>query len=201
MTRRTRMSETYRFVDVGDAAPREQHPWPSIIVPRRGDRRRDRAAGDRRAAVHRPPLHRHLPSANTAEVPAFAPGIDVTIDVVKPGEERRRSRAARPWSTCASAARASLDRRHAFAVDRFDVWNTPSMEPVQLPQHGHGPVRAAVLLQRTAAREARGARRRDRTEDDEGSADSRRGLAGARATSPSRSISAAKAPGCSATST
>jgi gentisate 1,2-dioxygenase len=131
------MSDTFRFVEVGGAAPREQQPWPSIIVPRRAIE----AEIERLASIALPSTGRRASAIshprNTHEVPAFAPGIDVTIHVVKPGESTPpMARSATAVDMCISGSAVASIGRHAFGVQRFDVWNTPSMEPVSYRNEG-----------------------------------------------------------------
>jgi hypothetical protein len=81
------MSDTYTITDISDRAPRKQEFWPTLIVPRAAiDAEIERLAsiahpssGRRAAAISHP--------FNKSPVPAFAPGIDVTLEVLKPGEE------------------------------------------------------------------------------------------------------------------
>ncbi len=131
------MSDTFRFVDVGGVEPRVQQKWPSIIVPRRAiDEQIERladaalpACGRRAAAIEHP--------SNTHPVPCFAPGIDVTLHVVKPGETTPPIlRSASAVDMCIGGAATASIGRHAFGVSRFDVWNTPSMEPVSYRNDG-----------------------------------------------------------------
>jgi gentisate 1,2-dioxygenase len=131
------MSSEFRFVQVG--APRPQQPWPSIIVPRRAieaeiERLADLAlpaTGQRASAISHP--------RNTHEVPCFAPGIDVTLHVVKPGETTPPvARSASAVDMCIGGTGVASIGRHRFGVSKFDVWNTPSMEPVSYTNEGDG---------------------------------------------------------------
>jgi gentisate 1,2-dioxygenase len=131
------MGNEFRFVEVGGAAPRTQQQWPSIIVPRAAiDAEIERLAsialpstGRRASAVSHP--------SNTHEVPAFAPGIDVTIHVLKPGEATPPiARSATAVDMCIRGEGVASIGRHEFGVERFDVWNTPSMEPVSYRNTG-----------------------------------------------------------------
>jgi len=129
---------TFRFVPVG--APRAQQPWPSIIVPRRAieaeiERLADEApgaAGVRASAISHP--------SNTHPVPCFAPGIDVTLHVVLPGESTPPlARSASAIDMCIGGAGVASIGRERFGVAKFDVWNTPSMEPVSYANEGTAP--------------------------------------------------------------
>lgn len=131
------MSDTFRFVEVGGTAPRIQQQWPSIIVPRAAiDAEIDRLAsialpgtGRRASAISHP--------RNTHEVPAFAPGIDVTLHVLKPGESTPPiARSATAVDMCIRGSGVASIGRQQFGVSRFDVWNTPSMEPVSYRNDG-----------------------------------------------------------------
>lgn len=124
------MSELYSFVDVSDAAPRKQHHWPSVIVPRAAiDAEVERLASNARPGSGRRSTAVSHP-ANTGPVPAFAPGIDVTIEVLKPGEESPPvSRNSTMVDMCIRGSAVATIGTTQFAVERFDVWNTPSMAP------------------------------------------------------------------------
>ena len=81
------MTERFQFVEIGSTPPRQQDLWPSIIVPRGAIE----AEAGRLASIALPSTglrasaisHPH----NKGPIPAFAPGIDVTLHVVKPGEQ------------------------------------------------------------------------------------------------------------------
>lgn len=124
------MSDAYKFVDAGNARAREQEFWPSLVVPKQAidaeiARLADLAlpASGRRASLVVHPMAR-------APVLAFAPGIDVTVNVLMPGEETPPiARNSSIVDMCiAGSGRARIGGRE-FAVEQFDVWNTPSMEP------------------------------------------------------------------------
>lgn len=131
------MSSTFRFVDVSATAPREQELWPSIIVPRRAiEDEVERlasialpASGRRVSAISHP--------SNKGPVPAFAPGIDVSLCVLKPGEQTPPvARNSGAIDMCIrGSGRASIGDRD-FAVSRFDVWTTPTLEPVSYRNDG-----------------------------------------------------------------
>jgi len=129
------MSSEFRFVQVGE--PRAQRPWPSIIVPRLAiEAEIERLAnialpltGSRSSAISHP--------HNTHEVPCFAPGIDVTLHVVKPGEiTPPLARSASAVDMCIDGTGQGSIGSHTLAFSRFDVWNTPSMEPVSYTNTG-----------------------------------------------------------------
>jgi gentisate 1,2-dioxygenase len=124
------MADKFRFVDVSAAGARTQELWPSIIVPREAiDAEVERLAsmplpstGRRAAAVEHP--------MNRGPVPALAPGIDVTIHVVKPGEQTAPiARNSTIVDMCIGGTGVAKIGTKEFPVEQFDVWNTPSMEP------------------------------------------------------------------------
>ena len=126
-----------KFVDVSGQTPRKQELWPSVIVPRAAiDDEIERlasiarpASGRRASAVSHP--------ANTAPVPAFAPGIDVTIEVLKPGEESAPvARNSSMVDMCIRGEGVATIGSRSFGVERFDVWTTPSMSPYRYRNDG-----------------------------------------------------------------
>jgi gentisate 1,2-dioxygenase len=70
-------------------------------------------------------------------VPAFAPGIDVTLEVLKPGEESAPiARNSTMVDMCIRGSGSAAHRRKAFGVEQFDVWNTPSMDAYSYRNEG-----------------------------------------------------------------
>ena len=122
--------ESFRLVDVSGAPPRDQDPWPSVIIPKEAieteiARLADapRPANGRRASLVVHPL---------AKPPGLglAPGIDVTINVLKPGEESAPVvRSSVQVDMCIGGRGAAIIGSRELHADQFDVWNTPSMEP------------------------------------------------------------------------
>jgi len=132
------VTQPFSFVDVSEQAPRKQYHWPSVIVPRASiDAEIERLAsvarpstGYRSTAVSHP--------ANTGLVPAFAPGIDVTIEVLKPGEVSPPiSRNSTMVDMCICGSGVATIGAKSFEVERFDVWNTPSMAPYSYRNDGN----------------------------------------------------------------
>lgn len=125
------MQNDVTLVDVSGHAPREQALWPTVVLPKaRIDAEIehlasiDRPADGRRASAVNHPM-------NTGPVPAFAPGIDVHIIVLKPGEESAPVlRNSSLVDMCIGGAGTVSTGDKTFQVGRFDVWNTPSMQPV-----------------------------------------------------------------------
>jgi gentisate 1,2-dioxygenase len=124
------MSDSYTFTDVSDAKPRKQDLWPTLIVPRAAIE----AEIERLASIPRPASGRRAAAishpSNTGPVPAFAPGIDVTLEVLKPGEESLPvARNSSQVDMCIRGAGMARIGGKSFGVAQFDVWNTPSMDP------------------------------------------------------------------------
>ena len=124
------MAENFKFVDVSAAGPRTQDFWPTVIVPRKAIE----AEIERLASIALPSTGRRASAVNhphnTAPVPAFAPGIDVTINVLKPGEQTPPiARNSCLVDMCIAGSGVAHIGSQEFGVSKFDVWNTPSMEP------------------------------------------------------------------------
>ena len=122
-------ASSQRFVDVTGAAPRAQEPWPSIVVP--GE---EIAAEARRLSALPAPANGRRASLIThpcARAPGlgFAPGIDVTLSVVNPGERTRRLRKnSNMVEICIEGSgTATVDGRELRIAEK-DVWNVPSMQ-------------------------------------------------------------------------
>jgi gentisate 1,2-dioxygenase len=124
------MNDSYTFTDVSDAKPRKQDLWPTLIVPRAAIE----AQIERLASIPRPASGRRAAAishpSNTGPVPAFAPGIDVTVEVLKPGEESLPiARNSSQVDMCIRGSGVARIGTKTFGVEQFDVWNTPSMDP------------------------------------------------------------------------
>ena len=131
------MTQPFSLIDVSAQAPRRQHHWPSVIVPRAVID----AEIERLASIARPDSGRRATSVahpdNTGPAPAFAPGIDVTIEVLKPGESSSPiSRNSSMVDMCIRGEGVAMIGSRQFAVERFDVWNTPSMAPYHYRNDG-----------------------------------------------------------------
>ncbi len=131
------MSTEFTFHDVSDRAPRKQTFWPTLIVPRAAIE----AEIERLASIDRPASGRRASAVehpfNTGPVPAFAPGIDVTIEVLKPGEESRPvARNSTMVDMCIRGKGTAFIGRRELAVEKFDVWNTPSMQSYRYRNDG-----------------------------------------------------------------
>lgn len=127
----------FRFVDVSASKPREQEFWPSIIIPKEAideeiARLADmpRPAHGRRCSLVAHPL---------AKAPGLglAPGIDVSIMVLKPGEETAPlARNSTVVDMCIQGRGSAHIAGRSFAVEQYDVWNTPSMVPYSYHNDG-----------------------------------------------------------------
>ena len=119
----------HRFADLTGAKAPERKPWRPIVVPK--------AAIDREiarlAALPQPENGRRSSSIVHPEATApglgFAPGIDVTINVLNPGESTapiRRNSNQVEICVVGTGALSAGDGHIAF--EQFDVWNVPAMQ-------------------------------------------------------------------------
>ena len=117
------------FVDVSGASPREQNKWPSVVIPKEDidleiARLIDapRPGNGRRASLI---VH---PEA-TAPGLGLAPGTDVTINVVNPGERTFNVRKnSNMLEICISGEGVATVAGRDIRVGHWDVWNTPAMQ-------------------------------------------------------------------------
>ncbi|MBB5215315.1 cupin domain-containing protein [Parapusillimonas granuli] len=132
------MNNGITLIDVSGQPAREQTFWPTVVLRRaiiEAEIERlasiDRPVDGRRAAAVNHPM-------NTGPVPAFAPGIDVHIVVLKPGEETvpvlRNSSSV---DMCIRGSATVSNGGMPFQVEKYDVWNTPSMHPVVYRNDGN----------------------------------------------------------------
>lgn len=117
-----------RFMDISGQQAREQNLWPAVLVPKEEieleiERLQEisKPENGRRAAriVH--------PYA-TAPGYGFSPGIDVTINVLNPGERTYNLRKnSNMVEICLSGSGVAVCDGKKTRVSKWDVWNTPSM--------------------------------------------------------------------------
>lgn len=124
------MDKQVSLVDVSGAPIREQTFWPTMVLPKAAIE----AEIERLASISRPANGRRATAVNhpmnPGPVPAYAPGIDVHIEVLKPGEETAPAmRSSSQVDMCIRGTGAVKIGAREFKVEKFDVWNTPSMEP------------------------------------------------------------------------
>lgn len=124
------MSElTFRFVEQTDQALPRPEPWPALVVPRAAIEREierladiDRPADGRRASsiVH--------PCATEPGM-GLSPGTDVTINVLKPGEETTLIRhTANQLEFCVSGRGVTEVSGESTASGKWDVSTIPPMQ-------------------------------------------------------------------------
>lgn len=125
------MNNDITLIDVSGKQPREQTFWPTVVLAKAEIENQieylagiDRPSDGRRAVAVNHPM-------NTGPVPAFAPGIDVHIVVLKPGEQSEPMlRNSSFVDMCIKGTGRVNSGGKEFKVEKFDVWNTPSMQPV-----------------------------------------------------------------------
>ena len=124
------MSElTFRFLDQTGATPAGPELWPALVVPKAAISREierladlDRPANGRRTSsiVH--------PSATSPGL-GFAPGTDVTINVLKPGEETALiRRSANQLEFCVSGQGVVEVSGEPTRIEKWDVSVIPPMQ-------------------------------------------------------------------------
>ncbi|MGE4239417.1 cupin domain-containing protein [Ramlibacter sp.] len=130
----------HRFVDISGAPPRAQNAWKSIIVPGKDiamEAERLASAG-KPANGRRGSLIVH-PMAGAPGL-GFTPGIDVTINVVNPGERTTNLRKnSNMLEICVSGSGVATVSGRDIRVEKNDVWNTPSMQIHSYRNDGQTP--------------------------------------------------------------
>jgi gentisate 1,2-dioxygenase len=125
------------FVDCSNEQPRPMNFWAPLVMTgakleaeaaRLADFEIPRGGRRRSRIVH--------PSA-TAPGLGFAPGIEVTLNVLRPGDStiRYRQNSSQVAMCIRGAAIATVGRR-SLAFEQFDVWNIPSMEVYRYENRG-----------------------------------------------------------------
>ena len=125
------------FVDQSNQKPRPMNFWAPLVLTgaeivaeaarladlavTRGGRRRSRI-------VH--------PSATEPGL-GFAPGIEVSLNVLRPGDRTIRYRQnSSQVAMCIRGAATAIVGRQGLAFEQFDVWNIPSMEVYRYENRG-----------------------------------------------------------------
>jgi gentisate 1,2-dioxygenase len=117
------------FRDVTGSAPEKPILWPAVVIPKEDIARE----ADRLAALPRPAngRRRSLIVHPMARTDGLAPGVEVSLEVLKPGEETAVWREnATQVNFCIAGSSTSIVGGKRFDAHLHDVFNTPSMAPV-----------------------------------------------------------------------
>lgn len=116
------------FKDVSGTKPREQNLWPSVVVPKEQIDLQIEGLIDAPKPDNGRRATRIVHPCATAPGYGFAPGIDVTINVLKPGERtfslRKNSNMV---EICLSGSGVTTCNGVHTRASKWDVWNVPSM--------------------------------------------------------------------------
>ncbi len=116
-----------RFVDTTGERPRENNLWPPIVVTKR-----EIDAEVERLASLPPPADGRRESLivhplAAGDTPGFAPGIQVKLSVLKPGEKTQPFRHnATEVNFCIGGTGHTVVAGRRIDFRRYDVWNHPS---------------------------------------------------------------------------
>src|SRR3546814_13190798 len=133
------MDTKVSLVNISDDPVRSQTFWPTVVLPKAAID----AEIERLASIDRPASGRRVSAVNhpmnTGPVPAYAPGIDVHIQVLKPGERTEPvMRNSTQVEMCIGGVGRVQIGDSDFSVAKFDVWNVPSMAPLVYRNDGQG---------------------------------------------------------------
>jgi len=128
------------FVDVSGAAPRQQNMWPSIVIHKEEiDAEIARLIDIARPANGRRASRIVHPQARAPGL-GLAPGTDVTINVVNPGEQTLNLRKnSAMLEICIGGEGVATVAGRQIKVSQWDVWNTPSMQIHSYRNEGSTP--------------------------------------------------------------
>src|SRR5258708_18560794 len=121
------MSDTVRFIDRPGASPTALDLWPSIVISKAAiDDEIERLASQPRPANGRRRALITQPRADSGN--GLAPGIEVALDVLLPGERtvRYRQNSTQVNFVIRGSGHSVINGKR-FEVALHDVWNTPSM--------------------------------------------------------------------------
>ena len=132
---------TARFIDCTGTSPSPLDLWPALVIPKEDLEaevarlaRRPAPANGRRASLIVHPC---------AQPPGLglAPGIQVSINVLQPGERtapRRHNSTLVNFCTCGDGSAMVGGTR--FSVSQYDTWNVPSMHTYWHVNDGSAPL-------------------------------------------------------------
>ena len=120
-------NEPARFAD---PAPPENKPWAPVLI----SKEQIEAEVERLASMPRPANGRRasliVHPAAAANSPGLAPGIQVTLSVLKPGERTEPFRHnATEVNFCIRGSGRTTVAGREIAFGQYDVWNAPSYTP------------------------------------------------------------------------
>lgn len=127
-----------KFVDASVAWERQNNVWPSIIIPKSDiEREIERlASAERSGNGRRESLIVH-PFANESYL-GLAPGVDVTLSVLLPGETSAPRRLnASQVAICIKGKAVTHVRGEKKAISRLDVWTMPAMQVHTIENNGN----------------------------------------------------------------
>lgn len=120
----------FNLVDGSSAAPEQIKPWSPVLVPRETiEREIERLADAPRPQDGRRATMIVHPSSDDGSL-GFGPGVDVTINVLKPGEETRAQRRnSNQIEFCIRGSGLVCVGDKEQKMSRWDVASIPSMQP------------------------------------------------------------------------
>ncbi|MBV8451320.1 MAG: AraC family ligand binding domain-containing protein [Deltaproteobacteria bacterium] len=127
------------FRDCTGAAALELKLWPAVVIPKRDIE----AEIERLAQLPAPANGRRMslivhPHATEPGL-GLAPGIRVTLSVLKPGEQTKPIRHnSTQIDFCIRGGGTAIVRGTRIDFAQYDVWNTPSMAPYRYVNNGTG---------------------------------------------------------------
>lgn len=134
------MDNNVRMLDISGSGPSGPRFWEPVIVSRQAiDREIERLAAAPRPANGRRATRIVHPQAS-APSNGFAPGIDVTLSVLLPGEstEPLRHNSSQVSLCLRGTGHVEIGDR-SFDVEHYDAWNTPSMRAYRYTGRGGEP--------------------------------------------------------------
>lgn len=128
------------FIDISGALPRRQNMWAPMVIKKQAIAREI----ERLLDISKPDNGRRAsmivhPEAKL-QSPGLAPGIDVTINVLKPGERTPNLRKnSNMVEICISGSGTATINDRQIKSEKWDVWNTPSMHVHSYRNDGSEP--------------------------------------------------------------
>jgi len=126
------------FSDAGGPQTLKPRPWEPLLVPREAIEEEIERLADQPAPSNGLRASRIVHPRSATALPGMSPGTDVTIQVLKPGEETLPVRRNTNQIELCLRGSGVVNAGEVFAVQPHDVWNLPSMRAYSHRNTGPG---------------------------------------------------------------
>lgn len=126
------------FADAGEAQTVKPRPWEPLLVQREAIEEEIERLADLPPQPNGVRASRVVHPRSTTAIPGMTPATDVTIQVLKPGEETLPVRRNTNQIELCVRGGGMVSAGEVFTVEQHDVWNIPSMRAYSYRNTGSG---------------------------------------------------------------